>query len=158
MFRNFYSLLKINEFSKREFLTHTWNNGKVEWWNDGNSPSTEWIRSEFFISFMVCRLDFHKNPFRQSPQTPGPARLLIVFVLQWLNLKMRPTIFYTNEVAPPDPVSVSGRGGRAIIPVPLKRDSIIPIGAKPLSSIDVVCFFKKSGQNPWQKKNRGIND
>jgi hypothetical protein len=96
---------------------------------------------------MVCRLDFPNNPSRQSPKTPGPDRLLIVFVLQWVNLKMRPTIFYTNEVAPPDPVSVSGRGGRAIIPV--FHHSIIPIGAKPLSSIAVLLyFFRKFGQNP----------
>ena len=39
---------------------------------------------------------FPNDPFRQFLKTPGPNRLLIVFVLQLLNLKMRPTIFDTN--------------------------------------------------------------
>jgi hypothetical protein len=41
----------------------------VEQWNDVNSFFTEWIRSEFLISLMVCQLDFPNNPFRQFPKT-----------------------------------------------------------------------------------------
>ena len=41
----------------------------VEEWNDVNSSSTEWIRSEFLVSLMVCQLDFPNNPFRQFPKT-----------------------------------------------------------------------------------------
>jgi hypothetical protein len=32
--RNFYNLLKIKAFFKLIFLTQTWNNGMMEYWND----------------------------------------------------------------------------------------------------------------------------
>jgi hypothetical protein len=42
----------------------------------------------------------------------------------------------THSVNPPKPI------------IPVFHHSIIPIGAKPLSSIAVVYFFRKSGQKP----------
>ena len=53
---------------------------------------TSWISVSIWI--------LPKTPFYHFPITPGPDRLLLVFVLQWLYLKIRPTIFQTNQVAP----------------------------------------------------------
>ena len=59
----------------------------MEYWN------VDYKRSFFNISNLGVKKKSVNYPISHFSKTPGPDRLLIVFVLQWLNLKMRTTIF-----------------------------------------------------------------
>jgi len=57
----------------------------MEWWNIGMlvlKGSFSFLNS----SSLIVKKKIPNNPKSHSPRTPGPDRLHIVFVLQWLNL------------------------------------------------------------------------
>jgi hypothetical protein len=85
--RNFYNLLKIKVFFKLTFLTRTWNNGMMEYWNDGLKKMTFLYLIPVKKNFTITQLSIFsmsrrlsepeaQNPIFQCPNIPTLPRYI----------------------------------------------------------------------------------